>query len=64
MQTQHTDTDNFFCLATDGLIWSLGNHGDIEAAKDTAASIGIDAVYIAGEDTAARWLETLQSFLA
>lgn len=57
------DTDNYFCLAADGLIWSLGNHGDFDAASDTADSLGLEAIWIFGEESARNWLETLQTFL-
>lgn len=57
------DTDNFFCLATDGLIWFLGNHGDFEAASETADSLGLEAVWVFGEESARNWLATLQKFL-
>ena len=52
----------YFCLAQDGLIWMVGHHADIEAAKGYAASIGLRCVFMADERIAALWLESLQSF--
>lgn len=49
------DTENYFCLAGDGLLYSLGNHGDFEAAEDTAQSLGLDVIWMFGEDTARSW---------
>ena len=53
----------YFCLAKDGLIWSIGRHADLDAANGYAASIGLRCVFMADEQLAARWLESLQSFL-
>jgi hypothetical protein len=49
----------YYCLASDGLLWVLGNHGDIEAADDTAKSMGLEAVWILDEKTAESWRNTL-----
>jgi len=51
---------DYFCLASDGLIYALGNHGDIEAADDTARSIGVEAIWLFNEETAKEWMETLK----
>jgi hypothetical protein len=51
---------DYFCLASDGLIYLLGNHGDIEAADDTARSIGLEAIWLFNEETAKEWMETLK----
>lgn len=50
---------NYYCLADDGLIWKLGDHGDIEAADDTARSIGLNAIWIIDEETADQWRAVL-----
>lgn len=42
----------YFALNDDGLLYNLGDHGDWEAAEDTAQSIGIDPVWLFDEDTA------------
>ena len=55
------DTENYFCLASDGLIYSLGNHGDYEAADDTAESLGLEIIWLFGEDTARSWADTLNA---
>lgn len=49
------NTEFFYCLASDGLIYSLGNHGDIEAADATAESLGIEVIWLFGEETANSW---------
>jgi len=49
------NAENYFCLASDGLLYSLGNHGDFESAEDTAKSLGLDVVWMFGEDTAQSW---------
>lgn len=53
------NASNYYCLADDGRIWILGNHGDIEAADDTAASMGLNAVWIIDEETADQWRAVL-----
>lgn len=50
---------NYYCLADDGLIWKLGNHGDIKAADDAAASLGLNAIWIIDEETADQWRAAL-----
>ena len=51
---------DYFCLASDGLIYALGNHGDIEAADDTARSIALEAIWIFDQETAHDWAATLK----
>ena len=58
------DCQDFFCIGADGNLWILGNHGDYEAANDTAESLGIDAIWLFGEDTAAQWMEKLATATA
>ena len=53
------DSEMYFCLASDGLIWILGNHGDTEAARETAQSMGLDIVWLIDEQTARSWRDTL-----
>ena len=53
----------YFCLASDGLIYNLGDHGDYEAAEDTAKSLGLEVVWMFGEDTARNWMDTLSRHL-
>lgn len=57
------ETEDFFCLAADGLIYFLGNHGDIEAADDTAESLNLEVIWMFGKDTAQNWAETIQHHL-
>lgn len=53
----------WFALADDGQIYALGDHGDFDAAEETAASIAINAIWIADRETAEQWLSRLLSNL-
>jgi len=57
------DSEVYFCLSSDGLIYCLGNHGDCEAAEETAASLGVEVIWLFGEDTAHSWRDTLTHHL-
>lgn len=58
------DTDNYFCVDADtGDIFFLGNHGDFEAAEDTAKSLGLNSVWTFGEETARAWNHQLTRHL-
>ena len=58
------DTDNWFCVDADtGDIFFLGNHGDFEAAEDTAQSLGLNSVWTFGEQTARHWQKQLSRHL-
>lgn len=50
---------DYFCLGADGNLWVLGNHGDMEAADDTARSIGVQPIWTFDAKTAKEWLEVL-----
>ena len=56
-------SETYFALASDGLIYNLGDHGDYEAANDTAESLGLDVIWMLGEDTARSWNDTLTHHL-
>jgi hypothetical protein len=57
------DHETYFCLASDGLIYNLGDHGDYEAADLTAESLNLDVIWLFGEDTARSWMDTLAHHL-
>jgi len=57
------DSETYFCLASDGLLYNLGDHGDCEAAEDTARSLGLDVIWMFGEETAHSWRDTLSHHL-
>lgn len=42
----------YFALNPDGLIYNLGDHGDILAAEDTAENMDLDAIFIFDENQA------------
>jgi hypothetical protein len=42
----------YFALNTDGLLYNLGDHGDWEAAEETASDLRIDPIWILNEDEA------------
>ena len=58
------DTENFFCLSADGHIYFLGNHGDWEAAEDTAQNLGYEPIWVFGENSAKDWHLTLNHHLS
>ena len=62
MESKMRDCENYYCLATDGLLYALGNHGDYEAADDTARSLGLDVVWLFGEDSRDSWRDSLNNF--
>lgn len=57
------ETDNYFCLSGDGNIYFLGNHGDWEAAEDTAQNLGYNPIWVFGEESAKDWANTLDQHL-
>lgn len=63
MKTNNTDHEIYFCLASDGLLYNLGDHGDYEAADATASSLGLEVIWMFGESTAQSWLDTLTTHL-
>lgn len=54
-------SEHYFCLASDGLLYRLGDHGDFEAADDTAQSLGLDVIWLFGEESASSWFTTLKN---
>jgi hypothetical protein len=56
------DSENYYCLAADGLLYALGNHGDYEAADDTARGLGLDVIWLFGEDSRDSWRDSLNNF--
>lgn len=59
VESEVPDCQNYFCIGSEGVLWILGNHGDFEAAEDTAKSLSIDVIWMFGEQTAMDWLERL-----
>jgi hypothetical protein len=57
------ESDDFFCIGADGHLWILGNHGDMEAAKETAESLGVQAICVFGRASAQEWREKLVNAL-
>ena len=51
----------WFCLNSDGELYILGDHGDFEAAEDTAKSMGLDPIWTFGEASARQWRRVLTS---
>ena len=54
----------YFALADDGFIYDLCDCGDFDAAEESANDLGITAVWLINEPSAAQWLERLASGLA
>lgn len=55
------DSENYYCIGAEGNLWILGNHGDFDAAEDTAKSLGVDVIWMFREQTAKDWYEKLKS---
>ena len=53
---------DYYCLANDGLLYKLGNHGSIEIADDAARVMDIDAIWIFDDQTMQNWRETLNTW--
>ena len=47
--------EKFYCVSMDGDLYALGNHGDWEAAEDTAQNLGLSPVWVFGEETFSNW---------
>ena len=50
---------DYYCLADDGELWILGDHGDFEAAEATAIDMGLNPIWILDSITADQWRDTL-----
>lgn len=57
------DTDDYFCICTNSRLWVLGNHGDFEAAEDTARSLGVEPVWMFGREAAIALCDNLNQAL-
>jgi hypothetical protein len=51
----------YFALNPDGLLYNLGDHGDFEAANDTADNMHLDAIWLLDEFEAQNWAEFIIS---
>ena len=50
----------YFALGSDGLVYELGDHGDFDAADETASSIDdLETVWIADEESALQWFNRI-----
>jgi hypothetical protein len=47
----------YFALNSDGLLYNLGDHGDWEAAEETASDLRLDLIWTLNEDEALNWAE-------
>lgn len=61
MKSSDKDSETYFCIASDGLLYILGNHGDYEAAEATAKDMGLEVIWMFGEETALSWQASLAS---
>ena len=55
------DSQMYFALCAEGLLWILGDHGDYEAADETAKSLGLNVVWILDEESAKQFKSILNS---
>lgn len=53
------DSEMYFCLDASGELFILGDHGDFDAAEDTALSIGLNPIWILDRSTAKQWFSVL-----
>ena len=49
----------FYALQTNGDLFTLGDHGDLEAAQNTAEDLELEIVLILDETTAEQWRNIL-----
>jgi len=45
----------YYALQNNGDLFILGDHGDIEAADDTANDLGLEVVWLADQETVEQW---------
>jgi len=45
----------YYALQSNGDLFILGDHGDIEAAEETAQDIGLEVVWLADQETIEQW---------
>ena len=57
------ESNIWFALGIDGLMYCLGDCGDFECAEEIAADLEVNPVWIADEATARQWLFRLSSNL-
>jgi len=50
----------YFVLNTDGLLYNLGDHGDWEAADETAHDMMLDPIWTLNEHEAQNWADFIQ----
>jgi hypothetical protein len=53
---------NYYAISDNGELLLLGNHGDIEAAFETADSLAINAIWVFDQGVADEWQERLAHF--
>ncbi len=51
------DTQIYFALNSDGLLYDVGNHGDWESAEQTAHDMQLDHLWLISESEAKNWAE-------
>jgi hypothetical protein len=53
--SKQEDGKLYFALAEDGSMYNVGNHGDWEAAEQTATDLGLGQIWLTNEDEAVNW---------
>ena len=51
----------YFALNPDGLLYNLGDHGDWEAADETAHDMMLDPIWTLDEYEALNWADFIQT---
>ena len=45
----------YYALQSNGDLFILGDHGDIESAEETAQDVGLEVVWLADQETIEQW---------
>lgn len=58
------DTDEYFCICTNGRLWVLGTHADFEEAEAEVRRLGAQPVWLFGREAAVAWRDSLNQALS
>lgn len=57
------EKEKYFCLAADGLLYSLGECSNFDDAENKAEELKLDVVWFFGEESAQSWFNTLKEII-
>jgi hypothetical protein len=58
---ENDNSGRWFAIADDGRLYCLADCGDMEAAEESAADLGINPIWIIDPETARQWRDLLQA---